>query len=165
VRVVPVDPCRVHQAHDRRCALPSAQAPRESQFGRPSATGRIWFSTQLSQGRSPSWRYRVNASHRIELGRLASKTSALKVPADMARVRVKARGEPRCGPVRPPSSGDGENVFAGRMLVAVQTAGASQRMRATAGGDSKRAKVGSCRSERRRMSEAPGFILSTEPLR
>jgi DNA replication protein DnaC len=38
---------RVHQAHDRRSALARRRLPANSQFDRPSAIGRIWFSTQL----------------------------------------------------------------------------------------------------------------------
>jgi hypothetical protein len=47
IGVVPVDPCRVQAAHDRRGSLAARKPPANNQFERLSAIGRIWFSTQL----------------------------------------------------------------------------------------------------------------------
>jgi hypothetical protein len=48
--------------------LPARSDPANSQFCRPSAIGRMRFSTQLlSIGRSPSSRKRVSATQRLRL--------------------------------------------------------------------------------------------------
>ena len=47
---------------------PASSEPANSQFLRPIAMGRIWFSIQLlSMGNLPSSMKRVNAAHRLRL--------------------------------------------------------------------------------------------------
>ena len=57
VRVVPVEPGRVMRLMIAAARLPARKLPANSQFERPMAIGRIWFSTQLlSHGTAPSSR-------------------------------------------------------------------------------------------------------------
>ena len=47
VRIMPVQPCRVHHAHHRAARCPARSDSANSQLERPMAIDRIWFLTQL----------------------------------------------------------------------------------------------------------------------
>jgi hypothetical protein len=72
VGLVPVDARQVQRLTVAAVRLPAGGLPAKSQFCRPSAMGRTWFSTQLFEtGTSPSLTMRVSSAQLLRLQSMA----------------------------------------------------------------------------------------------